>query len=44
MGFEESYGYLVGSYVRDKYAVIGSLMICEMAAFFKKQNKTLIDF
>ncbi|MBQ2296091.1 MAG: phospho-sugar mutase, partial [Clostridia bacterium] len=43
MGFEESYGYLVGSYVRDKDAVIGSLMICEMAAFFKKQNKTLID-
>ena len=43
MGFEESYGYLVGSYVRDKDAVIGSLIICEMAAFFKKQNKTLID-
>ncbi len=43
MGFEESYGYLVGSYVRDKDAVIGSLMICEMAAYFKKQGKSLLD-
>lgn len=43
MGFEESYGYLVGTYVRDKDAVVGSMMICEMAAFFKKQGKTLLD-
>jgi len=42
-GFEESYGYLAGSYVRDKDAVVGSMLICEMAAFYKKQGKTLID-
>ena len=40
-GFEESYGYLAGSYVRDKDAVVGSMLICEMTAFYKKQNKTL---
>ena len=33
-GFEESYGYLAGSYVRDKDAVIGSMLICEMAAYY----------
>ncbi len=43
MGFEESYGYLVGTYVRDKDAVVGSMMICEMAAYYKKQGKTLLD-
>lgn len=43
MGFEESYGYLVGTYVRDKDAVVGSMMICEMAAYFKTLGKTLID-
>lgn len=42
-GFEESYGYLGGSYVRDKDAVIASMLICEMAAFYKKQGKSLID-
>lgn len=42
-GFEESYGYLSGSYVRDKDAVNASLLICEMAAYYKNQNKTLID-
>ncbi|OJU14886.1 MAG: phosphoglucomutase [Clostridiales bacterium 43-6] len=42
-GYEESYGYLAGSYVRDKDAVVASMLICEMAAFYKKQNKTLID-
>ena len=34
-GFEESYGYLAGPYVRDKDAVIGSMLICEMAAYQK---------
>ncbi|MBR2109548.1 MAG: phospho-sugar mutase [Ruminococcus sp.] len=40
-GFEESYGYLAGSYVRDKDAVVASMLICEMAATYKKQGKTL---
>lgn len=40
-GFEESYGYLAGSYVRDKDAVVAAMLICEMAATFKKQGKTL---
>ena len=40
-GFEESYGYLAGSYVRDKDAIVASMLICEMAACFKKQGKTL---
>ena len=35
LGFEESYGYLAGSYVRDKDAVIGSMLICEMAAYYR---------
>ena len=42
-GFEESYGYLSGGYVRDKDAVDASLLICEMAAYYKKQGKTLAD-
>lgn len=42
-GFEESYGYLTGSYVRDKDAVDGSLMICEMFAYYKNQGKSLLD-
>ncbi|MBQ2285965.1 MAG: phospho-sugar mutase [Acutalibacteraceae bacterium] len=42
-GFEESYGYLGGTYVRDKDAVIGSMLICEMVAFYKAQGKSLID-
>ena len=42
-GFEESYGYLSGSYVRDKDGVNASLLICEMTAFYKNQNKTLFD-
>ncbi len=42
-GFEESYGYLAGSYVRDKDAVNGSMLLCEMAAQYKKEGKTLID-
>ncbi len=43
LGFEESYGYLSGSYVRDKDAVDGSMLICEMAAYYKKQGRTLVD-
>ena len=43
LGFEESYGYLTGGHVRDKDAVNGSMIICEMAEFYKKQGKTLID-
>ena len=42
-GFEESYGYLSGSFVRDKDAVNASLLICEMFAWYKNQGKTLAD-
>ncbi len=42
-GFEESYGYLTGGYVRDKDAVDGSLMICEMFAYYKNQGLSMID-
>ncbi len=38
-GFEESYGYLAGTYVRDKDAVVASMLICEMAAYYKNQGK-----
>jgi phosphoglucomutase len=40
-GFEESCGYLAGTYVRDKDAVVASMLICEMAAHYKIQGKTL---
>lgn len=43
LGFEESYGYLTGGYVRDKDGVNGSLMICEMCAYYKKKGLTLVD-
>ena len=43
MGFEESYGYLIGTHARDKDAVAASLMICEMAAYYKSKGKTLVD-
>ena len=43
LGFEESYGYLAGPHVRDKDAVCGSMMICEMAAFYATQGKSLVD-
>ena len=43
LGYEESYGYLAGTFVRDKDAVIASMLICEMAAYYKKKGKTLID-
>ena len=42
-GFEESCGYLSGSYVRDKDAVVASMLICEMASYYKKQGKSLVD-
>lgn len=42
-GYEESYGYLAGTFVRDKDAVIASMLICEMAAYYKTKNKLLID-
>ncbi len=42
-GFEESYGYLAGSYVRDKDAVVASMLICEMTAYYKTKGKTLMD-
>ncbi len=42
-GFEESYGYLVGSYVRDKDAVVGSMMICEMAAYYRSKGISLLE-
>ncbi len=43
LGYEESYGYLTGSFVRDKDAVITSMLIVEMASFYKAQGKTLLD-
>ncbi len=43
LGFEESYGYLSGGYVRDKDAVDGSMLICEMASYYKKKGLTLVD-
>lgn len=42
-GFEESYGYLSGSYVRDKDAVNASLLICEMANYYNSKNLTLLE-
>ncbi len=43
LGFEESYGYLSGTYVRDKDAVNASMLIAEMTAYYKKRNMTLVD-
>ncbi len=42
IGYEESYGYLVGTYARDKDAVVASMLICEMAAYYKKNKMTLV--
>lgn len=42
-GFEESYGYLSGTYVRDKDGVVASMLICEMAAYYRKQGKSLLQ-
>lgn len=41
-GFEESYGYLAGTYVRDKDAVVASMLICEMAAYYRTKGISLI--
>jgi len=41
LGFEESYGYLTGTYARDKDAIAAALVICEAAAFYKKQGNSL---
>ena len=43
MGFEESYGYLAGTHARDKDAVVASMLICEMAAYYKTQGKSLAE-
>ncbi|MBQ7995652.1 MAG: phospho-sugar mutase [Bacilli bacterium] len=43
LGFEESYGYLTGTYVRDKDAVDGSLLIAEMFAYYKERGISLLD-
>lgn len=43
LGYEESYGYLVGTHARDKDAVVSSMLICQMAAWYKNQGKTLVD-
>ncbi|MBE6818594.1 MAG: phospho-sugar mutase [Ruminococcaceae bacterium] len=43
LGFEESYGYLSGTHARDKDAVVASMLICEMAAYYKSVGKNLIE-
>ncbi|MDF2892634.1 MAG: phosphoglucomutase [Clostridia bacterium] len=42
-GYEESYGYLAGDFVRDKDAVIASMLICEMTAYYKQRNMSLYE-
>lgn len=42
-GFEESYGYLAGTYVRDKDAVVASMLICEMAAYYRTKGISMIE-
>ncbi len=42
-GFEESYGYLAGAYVRDKDAVVASMLIVEMASYYRQKGITLLD-
>src|SRR5690606_14338133 len=43
MGYEESYGYLAGTYARDKDAVQASLLVAEAAVYYKRQGLTLYD-
>lgn len=43
IGYEESYGYLVGTHARDKDGVVSAMLICQMAAWYKAQGKSLID-
>ena len=42
-GYEESYGYLTGTYARDKDAIVAAMLICEAAAYYSTQGKTLYD-
>jgi phosphoglucomutase len=42
-GYEESYGYLVGTHARDKDAIVSSMLLCEMTAYYKAYGKTLIE-
>jgi phosphoglucomutase len=42
-GFEESYGYLAGNFVRDKDAVIASMLVCEMCLYYKEQGKSIYN-
>lgn len=42
-GFEESYGYLAGTYVRDKDAVVAAMLICEMAAYYRTKGISMIE-
>ena len=42
-GFEESYGYLAGSHVRDKDAIVASMLICQMARWHRSQGRDLVD-
>lgn len=43
IGYEESYGYLVGTHTRDKDGVVSSMLICQMTSWYKNQGKTLVD-
>lgn len=43
IGYEESYGYLVGTHAKDKDAVVSAMLICQMAAWYKNHGKTLVD-
>lgn len=43
IGYEESYGYLVGTHARDKDGVVSAMLICQMASWYKVQGKSLID-
>lgn len=43
IGYEESYGYLVGTHARDKDGVVSAMLICQMASWYKAQGKSLID-
>lgn len=42
-GYEESYGYLTGTYARDKDAIVAAMLICEAAAYYSSKGKTLYD-
>ena len=42
-GFEESYGYLAGTFARDKDAVVASMLICEMAAYYRNRGMSLYE-